>query len=121
MKLIHQLSKETGIPIGTLRFYEKMGLIKGAPKEGVTTNKYAYYDEEVEEKLRFIQMAKDVGFTLAEIREVVAAWYEKRLSKAAQLDVLNLKLLQIAGKIKELKAMEAQISLCKRNIENRVE
>ena len=119
MKLISQLSKETGIPIGTLRFYEKMGLISGALKPGVTTNKYAYYNEEAVDKLRFIQMAKDVGFTLTEIREVVDVWYQKRFTKKAQLVVLDQKLLQIAQKIKELKAMQKQIALCKFNIENR--
>tara|TARA_R110002111_G_scaffold221263_1_gene283597 strand:+ start:44 stop:163 length:120 start_codon:yes stop_codon:yes gene_type:complete len=38
MKLINQLSKETGIPIGTIRFYEKSGLISGQTKKEVTTN-----------------------------------------------------------------------------------
>jgi len=118
MKLINQLSKETGIPIGTIRFYEKSGLFSGEPKKEVTTNKYAYYSEEVVEKLRFIQMAKAVGFTLSEIKEVIDAWYKKQISKEAKIQVLNLKLAQIDEKIKELNAIKKQITLCKFNIKN---
>jgi len=121
MKLIHQLSKETGIPIGTIRFYEKTGLFTGKAKKEVTTNNYVYYDDEVIEKLRFIQMAKAVGFTLSEIKEVIDAWYQKQISKSAQIEVLDRKLLQIDEKMKELKAMKKQIALCKYNIENRVD
>ncbi|MFZ4928651.1 MerR family transcriptional regulator [Chryseobacterium sp. Mn2064] len=121
MKLISQLSKETEIPIATIRFYEKSGLFSGTKKEEVKTNNYVYYGDEVIEKLRFIQMAKAVGFTLSEIKEVIDVWYKKDLSKKAQIEVLDLKLLQINQKIKELTAMKKQISLCKFNIENRKE
>lgn len=116
MKLINQLSKETGIPIATIRFYEKSGLIKGEKKPGVTTNNYLYYGDDVVDKLRFIQMAKAVGFTLSEIKEVIDAWYLKKISRKAQMDVLELKLVQIEEKIQELKAMKRQIMTCIKNI-----
>ncbi|MBN9385909.1 MAG: MerR family transcriptional regulator [Chitinophagaceae bacterium] len=119
MKLINQLSKETGIPIGTIRFYEKSGLIKGEKKPEIKTNNYLYYGDEVIDKLRFIQMAKAVGFTLNEIKEVVDAWYRKAISKKAQVDVLSKKLLQIDKKIQELNAMKRQIAVCIQNIEKR--
>ncbi|WP_293944052.1 MULTISPECIES: MerR family transcriptional regulator [unclassified Sphingobacterium] len=118
MKLISQIARETGIPIGTIRFYEKSGLIAGTTKKEVTSNNYVYYDQEVIEKLRFIQMAKAVGFTLAEIKEVIDAWYKKQFNKSAKIEVLNLRLEQIDTKMKELKAMKKQIALCKYNIEN---
>lgn len=119
MRLINQLSKETGIPIGTIRFYEKSGLINGEKKPEVKTNNYVYYGDDVIDKLRFIQMAKAVGFTLNEIKEVVDAWYLKKISKKAQLEVLNKKLLQIDEKIQELNEMKKQIGVCKENIERR--
>jgi MerR family transcriptional regulator, copper efflux regulator len=119
MKLINQLSRETGIPIGTIRFYEKSGLIKGEKKPDVKTNNYLYYGDDAIDKLRYIQMAKAVGFTLNEIKEVIDAWYQKKISKKAQIDVLNKKLLQIDEKIQELKAMKRQIAICVQNIEKR--
>ncbi len=119
MKLISQLSKDTGIPIGTIRFYEKSGLIKGKKRDDVKTNNYLFYAEDADDKLRFIQMAKAVGFTLNEIKEVIDIWYQKKISKSAQLDVLNKKLLQIDEKIQELKAMKRQIAICIKNVEAR--
>ena len=121
MKLINQLSKETGIPIGTIRFYEKSGLFKGETKKEVTTNNYVYYGDEVIDKLRFIQMAKAVGFTLSEIKEVVDAWYKKEINISSKIKVLDKKLQQIDEKIKELKAVKKQIALCKFNIENEID
>ncbi|QSB28775.1 MerR family transcriptional regulator [Flavobacterium sp. CLA17] len=118
MKLISQISKETGVPIGTIRFYEKFGLFSGETKKEITTNNYIYYRDDVIEKLNFIQMAKVVGFTLSEIKEVVDAWYEKQISKKAKIEVLDRKLIQIDEKMKELKIMKKQISICKNNIEN---
>lgn len=118
MKLISQLSKQTEIPIATIRFYEKRGLISSHIKDNVKTNNYSYYGEDVVEKLQFIQMAKAVGFTLVEIKEVIDVWYEKELTKKAKTEVLNKKLLQIDEKMNELKAMKKQIALCKYNIEN---
>jgi len=119
MILISQLSKETGIPIGTIRFYEKSGLFSGQTKEGVTTNNYVYYGDDVIEKLRFIKMAKAVGFTLSEIKEVVDAWYQKQISKNAQIAVLDKKMVQIDKKMQELKQIKKQIALCKLNIEQK--
>ncbi|MGJ1377554.1 MerR family DNA-binding protein [Sphingobacterium multivorum] len=118
MKLISQLAKEANMPIGTIRFYEKSGLISGMTKKDVTSNRYVYYDDEVTEKLRFIKMAKAVGFTLAEIKQVIDAWYQKELTQASKMEVLDLKLQQIDTKIKELKLMKKQIVRCKSNIEN---
>lgn len=118
MKLIHQLSNETGIPIGTLRFYEKSGLFSGKRKEEVTSNNYGYYNEEVLDKIRFIQMAKAFGFTLMEIRDVVDLWYNQEITKKSQIEVLDRRLKQIDEKLSELNAMKKQIGLCKHNIEN---
>ena len=116
MKLISQLSKETGVPIGTLRFYEKSGLFSGKRKTEVTSNNYVFYDDEVIEKLKFIQMAKAVGFTLTEVKEVVDLWYNKKITKKAQINVLDRRLLQIDEKLLELEKMKKQINLCKSNI-----
>ncbi|MGJ1404648.1 MerR family transcriptional regulator [Sphingobacterium siyangense] len=118
MKLISQLAREANIPIGTIRFYEKSGLISGKTKKDITSNNYVYYDDEVIEKLRFIKMAKAVGFTLAEIKQVIDAWYQKELTQTSKMEVLDLKLEQIDAKIRELKVMKKQIEQCKSNIQN---
>lgn len=120
MKLIHQLSKETGIPIPTLRFYEKSGLIHGTRKTEISTNNYQFYGQEAIDKLNFIQMAKAVGFTLGEIKDVVDLWYKKEITQQAQLTVLDKRLAQIDEKVTELNTMKKQIKKCKENIVNQL-
>jgi MerR family copper efflux transcriptional regulator len=117
MKLINQLSKETGVPIATIRFYEKSGLFAGKKKADVKSNNYVYYDDEVVEKLALIRDAKSVGFTLAEIRELIDAWYSKKITKSEKLDILDKKLEQIDSKINELKAVKELISFFKIEVE----
>jgi MerR family transcriptional regulator, copper efflux regulator len=109
MKLINQISKETGIPIGTIRFYEKTGLFSGVkPKEGATNN-YVYYTQEVIDKLYFIKKAKLVGFTLLEIKQVIDAWNGNKLSKNQKIEILDKKIQQIEIKISELEDIKKQI------------
>lgn len=117
MKLVSQLSKETGVSIPTIRFYEKLGLFKGSKKEGVTSNNYSYYDEEVVEKLELIRDAKSAGFTLSEITELIDAWYSKKISKQEKLEILDRKLAQIDDKIKELICVKEQIAYLKSEVE----
>jgi len=117
MKLINQLSKETSLPIATIRFYEKSGLFKGQKLKGNTTNNYTYYDDEVSEKLDLIRDAKSVGFTLSEIKELIDAWYSKRISKARKLEILDAKLVQINDKIKALNGVKKQIAFLKSEVE----
>ncbi|MBI3139369.1 MAG: MerR family transcriptional regulator [Sphingobacteriales bacterium] len=118
MKLINQLSKETGIPIATIRFYEKTGLFAGKKKADVKSNNYTYYDDEVVGKLDLIRDAKSIGFTLSEIKELIDAWYSKQISKEKKLAILDSKLSQIEEKIKELKSVKKQIAFFKSEVEN---
>lgn len=117
MKLIHQLSKETGIPIATIRFYERLGLIAGKKKQEIKSNNYSYYDEEVLYKLVLIRDAKSVGFTLIEIKELIEVWYNKKISKDKKIEILDNKLIQIEEKIKELELVKQQIISFKVDVE----
>jgi MerR family transcriptional regulator, copper efflux regulator len=119
MKLINQLSKETGIPIATIRFYEKSGLFQGKLKEENTSNNYKYYDDEVIQKLILIKEAKSVGFTLSEIQEIIDAWYSKQISKQEKIQILDKKLIQINEKIKELNSVKKQINFLKSEVEEK--
>lgn len=73
--LINELSKKTGVTIHTIQYYENLGLIQGTTDENVKTNNYKNYDDCVVERLEIIVEAKDVGFTLAEIRKLLESWY----------------------------------------------
>lgn len=65
---IGQLSKLSGVPIKTIRYYEDLGiLIK--PKR--TTSQYRSYTRNDVDKLLFIKKAKELGLSLAEIKSIL--------------------------------------------------
>jgi DNA-binding transcriptional MerR regulator len=69
MLKIGDVSKRSGIGIEALRFYEKSGLLDAPAR---TFSGYRVYGEDVLERLAFIKQAQTLGFSLDEIREIVA-------------------------------------------------
>jgi DNA-binding transcriptional MerR regulator len=65
---IKWLEAHSGLPRDTLRFYERTGLIT-PPRR--LPNGYRDYDEHTLAELKFIAAARDVGFTLAEIKTAI--------------------------------------------------
>lgn len=65
---IGDVSKESGIGIEALRFYERSGLL-GKPAR--SQSGYRLYDEAVLERLDFIKKAQTLGFSLDEIRRII--------------------------------------------------
>ena len=94
---IGRLAKRAGVNIDTIRYYERNGLI---PEPTRRSSGYREYGSADVARLRFILRAKDLGFTLAEIGEL--------LSLSADRDVRGVKrraedrLDQVEHKIKEL-------------------
>lgn len=66
---IGQVAKQTGVTVETVRFYEKRGLIEQAKR---TASGYRQYVPGTVKRIRFIQHAKDAGFTLNDIAELLA-------------------------------------------------
>jgi MerR family mercuric resistance operon transcriptional regulator len=66
---IGQVAKQTGVTVETVRFYEKQGLI-AAPRR--TDAGYRQYPLETVKRVQFVQRAKEVGFTLKDIGELLA-------------------------------------------------
>jgi MerR family transcriptional regulator, copper efflux regulator len=110
MLLIGQLAKQTGIPVHTIRYYEKYGLFKGRRDGTVKSNNYTWYDAVVVEKLELIKEAKESGFTLSEIKKLIDAWHSNRLSKEKKIEILQHKLAEIEEKIKQLRDVKKLIA-----------
>ena len=66
---IGAVAKRAGVPIDTIRYYEREGLL---PVPLRRASGYRSYGEGTIAQLRFIRRAKDLGFTLEEIRELLA-------------------------------------------------
>lgn len=68
MLKIGDVSKQSGVGIEALRFYEKSGLLE---KPSRTFSGYRVYEPEILERLAFIKQAQVLGFSLDEIKRVI--------------------------------------------------
>jgi MerR family copper efflux transcriptional regulator len=66
--LIGEAARRADLNPKTIRFYEEVGLVTPS---GRTTSGYRLFDEEAVSRLSFIKKAQALGFTLAEIREIL--------------------------------------------------
>jgi DNA-binding transcriptional MerR regulator len=102
MLTIGRLAALAEISADTLRYYEDEGLIAPADR---SASGYRLYDQDSVKRLRFIKQAQHCGFTLAEIRELLAL----RSSDRACCDDVRRqaieKKLQLEHKIKAMKSM----------------
>jgi MerR family copper efflux transcriptional regulator len=110
---IGAVAKRVGVAIDTIRYYEREGLL---PEPLRRASGYRSYDEGVVRQLRFIRRAKDLGFTLEEIRDLLALSADrKRGVKAVKLRAQE-RLAAIDQRIAELKrvrnGLEQLIDAC---------
>ncbi|QDU38799.1 Mercuric resistance operon regulatory protein [Maioricimonas rarisocia] len=100
---IGQVARQAGVGVETVRFYERKGLLE---KPARRASGYREFDEAVVDRIRFIRRAKELGFTLKEIKELL----ELRLSPATTCaDVRSraeTKIVDIESRIQSLERMK---------------
>jgi DNA-binding transcriptional MerR regulator len=69
---ISQLADESGVPTSTLRYYERIGLVRPL---GRSPSGYRLYDETAVQRLAFIGRAKRLGMSLADVATLIEAWF----------------------------------------------
>lgn len=100
---VSELSRKAGINLETVRFYEKQRLL---PDPERTSGGHRLYTEADVERLRFIQRAKFVGFTLKEIRSLARLREESAESSCEDvMDLARAKLRETEEKLQHLLAM----------------
>lgn len=100
---IGQVARRSGVGIETVRFYEREGLLA---KPARTASGYRQFDEEVIARLKFIQRAKELGFTLNEIKELLSLRVAPGISCDEVRTKAEDKITDIDGKIKTLQKMK---------------
>lgn len=106
---IGELCAKTGISKDTIRYYERQGLLQAVPQPN-TSNNYKVYSAVDLQRLKMIKHAKMLGFTLAEISEVLAIWVEARFTVEQKQACLRHKLEQINEKEKALAGLRAGLT-----------
>lgn len=104
---IGRLSAKAAVNLETIRYYEKIGLLPTPPR---TEGGHRLYDEDHVKRLTFARRARELGFTLEEIRALLRLAGERQ-SSCAKVRVLAADHLEdVRAKIADLKRMERVLS-----------
>ena len=110
---IGALAKQAGVGVETVRFYERRGLVRrpARPRAG-----YRAYPEEAIGRIRFIRNAQAVGFTLQEVKELLALRVTAGTSCAAVRSRASAKAADVHRRLAELErirvALEKLVAAC---------
>lgn len=96
---IGKVAQQAGLPIDTIRYYERAGLIAPPARR---ESGYRDYAPEVVKQLQFIRRAKDLGFTLSEIAELLALSAQGGRDMGAMKSAAQAKLEVVDEKVREL-------------------
>ena len=100
---IGRLAERAGVNIDTIRYYERNGLL---PLPARRASGYREYGQPDVDRLRFIRRAKDLGFTLAEITELLSLSEDRRSDMRGVKRKAEQRLLQVERKIAELQRVK---------------
>ena len=117
---ISQLARKAGVGTDTVRYYERRGLL---PKPRRRPSGYRVYDEDALRLLRFIRRAQGLGFSLAEIAELLALRRAPARACREVQAVAQAKLRAVEAKIRDLRgvrrALLTLLESCRRSGELR--
>lgn len=106
-RTIGDVAKLAGVKVPTIRFYEEIGLIP--PPKRTQSNRRTYDDVTIS-RLKFIRHARELGFQVDAIRELldIAADHDRSCSGADAIALRHLE--DITSKIERLTALRAEIA-----------
>jgi len=108
-----QLAKKANINIETIRFYERKKLL---PEPERTDSGYRIYSKEDLSRLNFFSLAKDHGFSLKEIKELLDLRISKKTNCETVRSISEEKIKKVDEKIHELKrikrALQQLVNAC---------
>jgi DNA-binding transcriptional MerR regulator len=100
-------STRTGIKVPTIRYYEEIGLLPAPPRTG--SNRRLYGNEDVR-RLNFIRHARELGFEIEDIRELLAMAAEPQASCHQADSIARSHLSEIGRRIAALEALKGELT-----------
>jgi Zn(II)-responsive transcriptional regulator len=97
-----EVAKQASVNVETLRYYEQEGLL---PEPARSDSGYRLYGQEAVKTVRFIKRSQDLGFSLSEIKELLALRHHPDQSAKEVKALTEHKISVIEGKIQALQAM----------------
>ena len=105
---IGELSMSSGLSRDTIRWYEKVGLLNSEDSSRGSNN-YRIYDQTALDKLILIKQSKSFGFSLDEIKEMLALIESEKLNCEVVSPMIDSKLDVIAEKISVLQDIQTKL------------
>jgi MerR family transcriptional regulator, copper efflux regulator len=103
---IKEVSRRSGLPPKTIRYYEEIGLVKPARE----SNDYRVFSEADVHNLTFLARSRALGFSIEDCRALLALWRDKGRASAAVRQIATEHLTGIEAKIADLIAMRDTLS-----------
>jgi len=103
---IGQLARAAGVGVETVRFYERGGLL---PAPARRHSGYRQYPQDAVRRVRFIRRAKDLGFTLKEIGELLDLRVDRRRGCADVRALARAKIADVDAKMNDLARIRAAL------------
>jgi MerR family copper efflux transcriptional regulator len=103
---IGEVASEAGVNIQTIRYYERMNILKPATRK---ESGFRLYEPDTVQNIRFIKHAQELGFTLKEIKELLTLRATTMGRCLRVKDKAEEKLVSIQDKLKLLKQMEKNL------------
>jgi Cu(I)-responsive transcriptional regulator len=104
---IGDLAKRTGTKVETIRYYERIGLL---PEPGRTEGNYRAYDNGHLGRLSFIRRARDLGFSLDQVRELLGLADQRDRSCEAVDMIAGQHLAEVERKLADLSALRDELA-----------
>ncbi|MEM7042339.1 MAG: Cu(I)-responsive transcriptional regulator [Pseudomonadota bacterium] len=103
---IGEAAARSGLPAKTIRYYGDIGLVEASHR---LANGYRDYDEQDLHRLKFVQRARSLGFTVEECRELLGLYQDRDRASADVKTIAERRIADIRRKVDELKAMETTL------------
>jgi len=102
---IGTLATASDVNVETIRFYERKGILKQPKKAGG----FRYYPKEYITRIRFIKRSQELGFTLAETKDLLDLKIKNQSKCGDVLTKTKVKIEEIDNKISDLKKMKKSL------------
>lgn len=104
---IGQMSRRTGVKVPTIRYYEEIGVLENA---GRSAGNQRRYDSAALERLQFVRHARELGFSLDDIRALIDLQGQPRELHASAVEIAARQLAAVRDRIARLRRLEAELA-----------
>jgi Cu(I)-responsive transcriptional regulator len=104
---IGEVARRTGVSAKMIRHYEAIGLIPAPDRRDSNYRDYGHHDVH---RLGFVRRARDLGFSIPEIRDLLRLWADRRRTSASVKRLTEAHIAELDEKIALMMEMRATLA-----------